>query len=168
MVEPGLGGRFWFKSALAAIDASDATYKERIGTTPWRRMHGERRGPQGGGDGGGRGSKRAGAAPDPPAAAARAACGRRAQHGAPGAGVAPDAPAQRPPAAACTPAAHTRRPPPPTSLPSRRTPRQTISPTLSSSLEGLHYLRSTRRLTAVLRSWDESTICALPLQNSLD
>ena len=43
MVESGLGGRFWFKSALAAIDARNATYKERIGTTPWRRMHGERR-----------------------------------------------------------------------------------------------------------------------------
>jgi hypothetical protein len=78
MVESGLGGRFWFKSALAAIDARNATYKERIGTTPWRRMHGERRGPQGGGDGGGRGSKRAGAAPDPPAAAAR---GQRAGGG---------------------------------------------------------------------------------------
>ena len=35
MVESGLGGRFWFKSALAAIDARNATYKERIGTTPW-------------------------------------------------------------------------------------------------------------------------------------
>jgi len=43
MVESGLGGRFWFKSALAAIDARNATYKERIGTTPWRRMHSERR-----------------------------------------------------------------------------------------------------------------------------
>ena len=40
MVESGLGGRFWFKSALAAVDARNATYKERIGTTPWRRMHG--------------------------------------------------------------------------------------------------------------------------------
>ena len=43
MAESGLGGKFWFKSALAAIDASNATYKERISTTPWRRMHGERR-----------------------------------------------------------------------------------------------------------------------------
>ena len=43
MVESGLGGRFWFKSALAAVEARNATYKERIGTTPWRRMHGERR-----------------------------------------------------------------------------------------------------------------------------
>ena len=29
MVESGLGGRFWFKSALAAVDARNATYKER-------------------------------------------------------------------------------------------------------------------------------------------
>ena len=45
MAELGMGGRFWFKSALqvAAWDASNATYKERIGTTPWRRMHGEMR-----------------------------------------------------------------------------------------------------------------------------
>ena len=43
MVESGLGCRFWFKSALAAVEARNATYKERIGTTPWRRMHGERR-----------------------------------------------------------------------------------------------------------------------------
>ncbi len=42
MAESGLGSRFWFKAALAACDASKATYKERIGTTPWRRMHGER------------------------------------------------------------------------------------------------------------------------------
>ena len=32
MVESGLGGRFWFKSALAAVEARNATYKERIGT----------------------------------------------------------------------------------------------------------------------------------------
>ena len=43
MAESGMGGRFWFKSALAACDARNATYKERIGTTPWRRMHGEMR-----------------------------------------------------------------------------------------------------------------------------
>ncbi len=41
MAESGLGGRFWFKAALAAWEAPNATYKERIGTTPWRRMHGE-------------------------------------------------------------------------------------------------------------------------------
>jgi hypothetical protein len=43
MVESGLGGRFWFRAALAGRDARHATYKERIGTTPWRRMHGEMR-----------------------------------------------------------------------------------------------------------------------------
>ena len=43
MVESGMGGRFWFKSALAAVEACNATHKERIGTTPWRQMHGERR-----------------------------------------------------------------------------------------------------------------------------
>jgi hypothetical protein len=43
MVESGLGGRFWFKSALAAVESRNPTYKERKGTTPWRRMHRERR-----------------------------------------------------------------------------------------------------------------------------
>jgi hypothetical protein len=41
--ESGLGGRFWFRAALAARDALNATYKERIGTIPWRRMYGEMR-----------------------------------------------------------------------------------------------------------------------------
>jgi len=35
MAESGMGGRFWFKSALAACDARNATYKERISTTPY-------------------------------------------------------------------------------------------------------------------------------------
>jgi hypothetical protein len=43
MAESGLGGRFWFKSAVAGCDARNSTYKERIGTTPWRIMHGEKR-----------------------------------------------------------------------------------------------------------------------------
>ncbi len=43
MAESGLGGRFWFRTALAARDARNATYKERIDTTPWRRMYGEMR-----------------------------------------------------------------------------------------------------------------------------
>jgi hypothetical protein len=42
IVESGLGGRFWFESALAVVECRNATYKERIGTTPWRRMHGKR------------------------------------------------------------------------------------------------------------------------------
>ncbi len=41
MVESGLSGRFCFKAELAACDDSNATYKERISTTPWRRMHDE-------------------------------------------------------------------------------------------------------------------------------
>jgi hypothetical protein len=40
MAESGLGGRFWFKSALAGCDARKATYKERIRTIPWKLMHG--------------------------------------------------------------------------------------------------------------------------------
>ncbi len=43
MAESGLGGLFWFKSAVAACDASNATYKERISTAPWRQMYGEMR-----------------------------------------------------------------------------------------------------------------------------
>ncbi len=42
MAESGLGGRFWFRAALVARDARNATYKERISTTPWR-MHCEMR-----------------------------------------------------------------------------------------------------------------------------
>jgi hypothetical protein len=41
--ESGLGGWFGFKSVVAACDASNATYKERISTTHWRRMYGEMR-----------------------------------------------------------------------------------------------------------------------------
>ena len=41
MVESGFGGRFWFKSALAGCEARNVTYKARIGTTPWKLMHGE-------------------------------------------------------------------------------------------------------------------------------
>ncbi len=40
MAESELGGRFWFKSALAGCEARNVTYKERIGTTPWKLMHG--------------------------------------------------------------------------------------------------------------------------------
>ena len=40
MVESGLGGRFWFKSAMTGCEARNVTHKERIGTTPWRLMHG--------------------------------------------------------------------------------------------------------------------------------
>ena len=36
MVESGLGGRFWFKSALTGCEARNVTYKARIGTTPWK------------------------------------------------------------------------------------------------------------------------------------
>ncbi len=41
--ELGPGDRFWFKTAIVAVEARISTYKERIGTTPWTRMHGERR-----------------------------------------------------------------------------------------------------------------------------
>jgi hypothetical protein len=34
LAESGLGGLFWFKPALAACDARNATNRERIGTTP--------------------------------------------------------------------------------------------------------------------------------------
>jgi hypothetical protein len=52
MVESGLGGRFWFQYAVAGGDARNATYKhcngereaERISTTPWRVMHGKKKG----------------------------------------------------------------------------------------------------------------------------
>ncbi len=40
MVESGLGGRFWFKSAMTGCEAWNVIHKERIGTTPWRLMHG--------------------------------------------------------------------------------------------------------------------------------
>ena len=40
MVESGLGGQFWFSAMMAAKDARNATYKDRIKTTPWMLMHG--------------------------------------------------------------------------------------------------------------------------------
>jgi hypothetical protein len=40
MVESGLRRRFWFKYAMAGCDARNVIHKERIGTTPWRLMHG--------------------------------------------------------------------------------------------------------------------------------
>ncbi len=43
IVESGLGGQFWFSAMMAARDARNATYKERIGTTPWVLMHGTKR-----------------------------------------------------------------------------------------------------------------------------
>jgi hypothetical protein len=43
MVESGLGGRFWFKSAMTGCEARNVTHKERIGTTPWRLLHGEKK-----------------------------------------------------------------------------------------------------------------------------
>jgi hypothetical protein len=43
MVESGLGGRFWFKSACVSCQAWNVTYKARIGTTPWKAMHGEKK-----------------------------------------------------------------------------------------------------------------------------
>ena len=43
MVESGLGGQFWFSAMMAAKDARNATYKNRIKTTPWMLMHGTKR-----------------------------------------------------------------------------------------------------------------------------
>jgi hypothetical protein len=34
MAESGLGGRFWFKAALAGKDTRNVTYKQRLGQTP--------------------------------------------------------------------------------------------------------------------------------------
>jgi hypothetical protein len=39
MVESGLGGQFWFSAAMAAKDARNVTYKERIQMTPHMRMY---------------------------------------------------------------------------------------------------------------------------------
>jgi hypothetical protein len=43
MVESGLGGRFWFRAATAGIDARNATFKARIGTTPHQLMYDEKK-----------------------------------------------------------------------------------------------------------------------------
>ena len=43
MVESGLGGRFWFRSALAACEARKVTYKARIGTTPCKLNHAKKK-----------------------------------------------------------------------------------------------------------------------------
>ena len=39
MVESGLGGRFWFKTACAGKDASNVTNKQRLGSTPYTCMY---------------------------------------------------------------------------------------------------------------------------------
>jgi hypothetical protein len=44
MVESGLGVQFWFKSAVTGCEARNVTYKARIGTTPWKLMHAEKKG----------------------------------------------------------------------------------------------------------------------------
>ncbi len=44
MVESGLGGRFRFRAATAGKDASNVTFKERIGMTPYHAMYGDKKG----------------------------------------------------------------------------------------------------------------------------
>ena len=41
MAESGLGGGFWFKAACAGKDASNVTYKQRLGSTPYTCMYGD-------------------------------------------------------------------------------------------------------------------------------
>ncbi len=43
MVESGLGERFWFRAAAAGIDARNATFKAKIGTTPHHLMYGQKK-----------------------------------------------------------------------------------------------------------------------------
>jgi hypothetical protein len=43
MVESGLGGRFCFRAATPGIDARNATFKARIGTTPHHLMYGQKK-----------------------------------------------------------------------------------------------------------------------------
>ncbi len=43
MVESGLGGRFWFRASTAGKDASNVTFKERIGMTQYQAMYGEKK-----------------------------------------------------------------------------------------------------------------------------
>ncbi len=43
MVESGLGGQFWFSAAMAAKDARNVTYKERIQKTPHMLMYGAKK-----------------------------------------------------------------------------------------------------------------------------
>ena len=41
MAESGLGGRFWFRAAVAGKDARNAIFLERIKTSPHNAMYGE-------------------------------------------------------------------------------------------------------------------------------
>ena len=41
MAESGLGVRFWFKAACTGKDASNVTYKQRLGSTPYICMYGD-------------------------------------------------------------------------------------------------------------------------------
>jgi hypothetical protein len=44
MAESGLDGLFWFSSTMYGVICRNATYRERLGTTPLEILHGKKEG----------------------------------------------------------------------------------------------------------------------------
>ncbi len=43
MAESGLGGQFWFSATIHGVNCGNATYKERLGTTPYEKLYGKKK-----------------------------------------------------------------------------------------------------------------------------
>ena len=43
MAESGLGGQFWFSATMHGLNCRNATFKERLGTTPYEKLYGRKK-----------------------------------------------------------------------------------------------------------------------------
>ena len=43
MVESGLAGQFWFSATMYGVNCSNATFNERLGTTPHEKLYGKKK-----------------------------------------------------------------------------------------------------------------------------
>ena len=43
MAESGLSGQFWFSATMHGVNCRNATYKERLGTTPHEKLYGKKK-----------------------------------------------------------------------------------------------------------------------------
>ena len=43
MAESGLGGQFWFSATMHGVNCRNATFKERLGTTPHEKLYGRKK-----------------------------------------------------------------------------------------------------------------------------
>ena len=42
MAESGLGSQFWFSATMHGVNCGNATFKERLGTTPHKKLYGRK------------------------------------------------------------------------------------------------------------------------------